>query len=76
MPSTGYRRTIAEDNADAIGNAIRQAYVKEQCMTIQGWNYMKVASSADSPRSLPKGGKVKARGGKADICIRNPSACE
>jgi hypothetical protein len=60
----------------AIGNAIRQAYVKEQCMTIQGWKYMKVASSADNPRSLPKGGKVKAGGGKAEICIRNPSACE
>lgn len=60
----------------AIGNAIRQSYVKQQCMTIQGWKYTKIASTANNPRSVPKGGKVRVRGSKAEICVRNPSACE
>ncbi|RCW82022.1 hypothetical protein [Phyllobacterium bourgognense] len=62
---------------NAIGNAIRVAYVKKQCMTMQGWKWMPVEATKVA---VVNGKKVAVRNpnGKktAEICVRNPASCQ
>jgi hypothetical protein len=66
----------------AIGDAIQTAYVKKQCMVLQGWKF--VYGQTNAPLNAPtkvvkKNGKLvkvqqTARSGQ--ICQTNPRACQ
>ncbi len=61
----------------AIGNAIRTAYVKKQCMTMEGWKWMPIEATKVA---VVNGEKIVVRNpnGKktAEICVRNPASCQ
>jgi hypothetical protein len=67
----------------AIGDAIQTAYVKKQCMVLQGWKF--VYGGTNAPMNAPtkvvkkKNGKlvtVKQTARSAQICQTNPRACQ
>ena len=65
---------------NAIGNAIQMSIVKDKCMTIQGWKFVRTPKGyktvVDKKTGQVKKVKPTKAFGTAEICLRRPSACE